>query len=260
MSGRVRRTRARRADLSQHFLRTARAARLVQITSIDQSDFVIEIGAGRGALTEPLVHRAGKLRAVEIDRYLAGQLQHRYGQKVDVVAADFLSLELPDEPYKVIGNIPYARTTEIVRKLVGARSPPEEAWLIVQRELAWRFCGQPYGPESLWSLRLKPGWHVEILDRLSPNEFNPPPKVQSVLLWLSRRGHALLSPAERRVYDEVLAGVFSEGATIRQAFRPWLSKIQLRRLAEDLRFDLNADISTLVFEQWLGVVRFVCRK
>ena len=261
MSGRLRQTRARRADLSQHFLREARAARLVKATSITHSDFVIEIGAGRGALTKPLLKRTRQLRAVEIDPYLAEKLRASLGDQTEVVAADFLRLQLPDCSYKVIGNIPFSVTTEIVRKLVDAPNPPEDAWLVVQREPAWRLCGRPYTPETLWSLRLKPQWHIEIIDRLQRNDFDPPPKVDSVLLWMSRRGRPLLSRKETRRHDEILSSVFgSRHRSIGPTFRPWLSKLQLRRLARDLKFDVDANISTLVFEQWLGIVRLASRQ
>ena len=136
-------------------------------------------------------------------------------------------------------------------------TPPVDAWLIVQRELAQRLCGRPYTNETLWSLRLKPRWHVEILDRLKRTDFDPPPSVDSVVLWLSNRGRSLMTGSESRVYLGIIESAFQNGGTLRQAVRPWLSKIQFRRLATDLRFEVTAEPSSLQFEQWLGIVRFV---
>ena len=257
MSGRQRPTRTRRADLSQHFLRKARATRLIQATSISDSDFVIEIGAGRGALTEPLLRKAGRLLAIELDQYLAQKLSADFGGQVEILAADFLTIRLPEDLYKIVGNVPYSITTQIIRKLVEAPNPPTDGWLIVQRELAYRFCGRPYTSESLWSLRLKPYWHIEILDRLRRNDFDPPPSVDSVLLWLSHRGRPLLVGSESALYLEVIESAYRKGTTLKHAIRPWLSKIQIRRLASDLNFDLDEKPSALQFEQWLGIVRFI---
>lgn len=257
MSGRARPTRSRRADLSQHFLRAGRAARLIAATSIDVSDFVIEIGAGRGALTRPLARRTRRLLAVEVDPHLARKLRMDLGDAAEVHNGDFLKLALPRHTYKIVGNLPYAITTRVITRLVDASVPPDDAWLVVQREPAHRLCGLPYTNESLWSLRLKPHWHVEIIDRLARTDFDPPPSVDSVVLWMSKRDRPLLGNHEWRLYLRIIESAYRHGGTLRQATRPWLSKLQLRRLARDLRFGIDDRPSSLTFEQWLGLFRFV---
>ena len=256
MSGRDRPTRSRRADLSQHFLREASARRLVQATSISKADLVIEIGAGRGALTKPLIKRAGKVVAVEYDEFLADKLKRTYGKTAKVVAADFLKFQLPSTDYSVIGNVPYARTTEIIRKLVNEANPPRDTWLVVQREVANRLCGRPFAKESHWSLRVKPFWHLEILDRVNRTEFDPPPSVDSVFLHMSNRDRALILERDRADYFDMLEQAFRDNAAVKQALRQRLSKLQVRRLAYDLRFDVDSFASDLMFEQWLGIFRF----
>jgi 23S rRNA (adenine-N6)-dimethyltransferase len=138
-------------------------------------------------------------------------------------------------------------------------TPPDDAWLVVQREAAHRFCGRPYVAESLWSLRLKPSWHVEIVDRLRRTDFDPPPSVESVLLWLNRRDRPLLRDTERRIYQRFIELAFSGNRSIGQTTRPWLSKLEVQRLGRDLCFAPDAPPSMLAFEQWLGIVRFVHR-
>jgi 23S rRNA (adenine-N6)-dimethyltransferase len=228
--------------------------------SIRAADFVIEIGPGHGALTKPLVARAHHVRAVELDPFLADKLRRRFGGAAEVETGDFLHSDLPLRPYKVVGNVPYSLTTAIVRKVIEDRSPPEDAWLIVQREFAWRLCGRPYTNETLWSLQLKPCWHIEIVDRLRRTDFDPPPGVDSVMLWLARRGRPLLTDRAATLYHHIVEAAYRNGAaSIRQAVRPWLSKAQVQRLARDLRFAGDSAATTLGFEQWLGIVRFVAR-
>ena len=256
MSGRRRPTRQRRAELSQHFLRDASAARLVRATSITHTDLVVEIGPGRGALTKPLAKQAGAVLAVELDRYLANKLVASSSDNVEIVAADFLDFDLPTQAYSVVANIPFSKSTEIVRKLADAANPPLDAWLVVQKELANRLCGPPYAKESLWSLRLKPFWHLEIVSRLNKNEFDPPPAVDSVFLLLKHRGRVLVGTKERQAYFELLDTAFKQHGSLAQALRSHISKRQLKRLASDLNFSPTAHASDLSFEQWLGVFRF----
>lgn len=258
MSGRQRR-RARRADLSQHFLRKgATAARLVRRTLIDATDLVVEIGAGRGALTHHLADRAGRVIAVELDARLAAALENRVASNVVVVPQDFLEFELPSQPYVVFGNVPYARTSDIVRKLTEAQDPPSDAWLVTQQEAAYRFIGAPYRHETLWSLRLKPFWQLEVIDRLRRTDFDPPPAVDSVMLWLARRSRPLLTPLEETLWTELLTHGFGSGETLHQGMRRWLTKTQLKRLATDLKFSVEDRAPSLAFEQWLGILRFLC--
>jgi 23S rRNA (adenine-N6)-dimethyltransferase len=250
----------RRAELSQHFLRKgATPARLVHGTTISRADLVVEIGAGRGALTLPLSRRAQRVIAVEIDDALIANLRGQFDDRVQIIRGDFLQMELPTAPYKAFGNVPFSRTTDIVSRLVRAPNPPHDAWLVVQREAAHRFCGPPYVRESLWSLRLKSGWHVEIVDRLRRVDFDPPPSVESVLLWLHRRDRPLLDESERHLYEQLIERAYTANLSLNRTTGPWLSKLQLRRLANDLRFDYDCAPSMLGFEQWLALVRFIRR-
>ena len=193
---------------------------------------------------------------MELDRHLAAGLRRRQGANLQVISADFLAFDLPAEPYSVIGNVPFARTTEIIRKLSGDARPPRDAWLVVQRELANRMCGLPYGKETLWSLRLKPVWHLEIVARLKKAEFDPPPSVESVFLHMSHRGRAIIHRHEMQAYIDLIEDAFNRNMPLAKTLRSKLSKIQLRRLATDLRFSVDDMPANLTFEQWLGVFRF----
>jgi 23S rRNA (adenine-N6)-dimethyltransferase len=250
----------RRAELSQHFLRKgATAAELVASTSIQPSDLVVEIGAGRGALTRALVGRCARLIAVEIDQALAADLRRDLDGRAEVVTADFLAFEPPRAPYKVIGNLPFSRTTEIVRSLTQARRAPEDAWLVVQREAARRLVGAPYGRETLLSLWTKPGWHCEIVRDLRRSDFEPPPAVESALLWLMRRERPLVAGRHLALYRRFTAAVLGAGVGAARALSPWLTRTQIARLAHDLHFDPVRPPSALRFEQWLAIFRFVAR-
>ena len=251
----------RRADLSQHFLRSrALASSLITQAPVTRRDLVVEIGPGRGILTGELARRCRKVIAVEFDRALCQGLRSRFrgNTRISIVQADFLRFPLPDTPYKVLGNIPFNRTTAIVRRLVQAPLPPEDAWLVVQREAAERFAGGPYCRETLPSLLLKPWWQVEIARRLRRTDFDPPPNVEAVVLWLARRTRPLVDPSEATHYRRFIRTCFGRGDhTIRRCLRSEFTRKQVHRLSRDLRFDPSGPPSSLTFDQWLGLFRFL---
>ena len=177
--------------------------------------------------------------------------------RITIVQADFLRFRLPDGPYKVVGNIPFNRTAAIVRRLVQARTPPEDAWLVVQREAAERFAGGPYCRETQSSLLLKPWWQAEIARRLRPTDFDPPPRVQSVALWLARRTRPLVDRSQAADYRRFIRTCFGPGGhTISRCLRSEFTRTQVHRLGRDLRFYPSGPPSRLTFDQWLGLFRF----
>ena len=250
----------RRADLSQHFLRSrALASSLITQAPVTRRDLVVEIGPGRGILTGELARHCREVVAVEFDRALCQGLRSRFrdNTRITIVQADFLRFRLPDAPYKVVGNIPFNRTAAIMRRLVQAPSPPDDAWIVVQREAAERFAGGPYCRESLPSLLLKPWWQVEIARRLQRTDFDPPPNVEAVVLWLARRTRPLVDRSQATEYQRFIRTCFGRGDhTIRRCLRSEFTRTQVHRLSRDLRFDPSGPPSGLTFDQWLALFRF----
>ncbi len=174
-----------------------------------------------------------------------------------IVEADFFRMHPPDAPYKVFSNVPYSRTADIVRHLRDAGTPPDEAILILQTEAAGRFAGHPAGVETRQSLLLKPRWHVEVIRRLARTDFDPPPSVDSAVLWMARRGTPLISRSEERLYQRLVNEAFGgAGTDVAAGLQKFLSRTQITRLARDLGFRITDKPSSLTFDQWLGVFRY----
>src|SRR5205814_1881677 len=131
--------------------------------------------SGRGAITDHLARRAGRVLAIEVDPYLANVLAHRYtdSPNVRVAQADFLHFSLPATDFVVVANIPFNETAAIIRKLAASHS--RDMWLVVQREAAHRYAGYPWSVETLQSLLMKPWWHVEIAGFPRRSDFVPAP-------------------------------------------------------------------------------------
>jgi 16S rRNA (adenine1518-N6/adenine1519-N6)-dimethyltransferase len=192
--------------LGQHFLASPDAAvRIVGALGDISQSTVLEIGPGQGILTSMLAKNARRLIAVELDRVLAAQLRLKFGMsrnteiiEADVLSIDFDSLfgpkpglgrpgiELKPEPVKVVGNLPYYITSEILLRLFEFSRYFETVVIMVQREVADRVAAAPGSRDyGLLSATAQLHASVENLFTLPPAAFNPPPKVHSSVLRLT---------------------------------------------------------------------------
>jgi 16S rRNA (adenine1518-N6/adenine1519-N6)-dimethyltransferase len=189
-----------KAPLGQNFLADASAARhIVDALGNIGSSVVVEIGAGRGALTKLLAARAGHLVATELDEMLASKLRVAYAgqQNVEIVQANFLKVSLPDmlkgsekplpsSRVKVVGNLPYYITSDILLRLFEQHEFIETAVLMVQREVADRIAAEPASRDyGLLTCTTKLFADVERLFTLPPLAFSPPPQVHSSVIRLT---------------------------------------------------------------------------
>lgn len=173
--------------LGQHYLIDARIInRIIAGCPLSRADTVVEIGAGLGALTEPLAQRAGRVIAVEVDRRVCALLQERMARQpnVTVVHEDILRWSWERNPGAVVvGAIPYVLTTPIFLRLCEARRDIREAVLLLQQEVAQRLIARPgtkaYGRLSVLSQYC---WDVKTLLAVPRSAFFPPPAVDSVCL------------------------------------------------------------------------------
>jgi 16S rRNA (adenine1518-N6/adenine1519-N6)-dimethyltransferase len=179
--------------LGQNFLVDGQAAqRIVAALGEIAGRTVVEIGPGRGAITETLAPRAKHVVAVELDRELAAGLRERFeAARVTVVEQDVLRFDFAAaaaaaaQRLRVAGNLPYAITSPIVLKLAASHAALDLAVLMVQREVAERMTAtagsRDYG---LLSVTMQMYGPVEQLFTLPPSAFSPPPKVHStVFRW-----------------------------------------------------------------------------
>jgi 16S rRNA (adenine1518-N6/adenine1519-N6)-dimethyltransferase len=194
-----------RPKLGQHFLvDSGAAARIVEALGDISESTVLEIGPGRGALTAMLARRARRLIAIEIDRVLAAQLRMNFSQEPnveiiegDVLAIDFHTLFGPKpgstrpginhqpEPVRVVGNLPYFITSDILLRLFEFRQYFETLVLMVQREVAKRLAAAPGRSDyGLLSATAQLYARVEELFTLPPSAFSPPPRVDSTVVRL----------------------------------------------------------------------------
>ena len=196
----------RKQRLGQNFLIDRQAARRIVEALGDVSNrSVIEIGPGRGVLTDLLLPRARRVIGIELDRVLAAQLRMRYAtrQNVEILESDFVTAEFPSmvgrkpgplhdlrptqpETVDVVGNLPYYITSDIVLRILELHQNIERAVIMVQREVADRIAAEPGSRDyGLLSATAQLFARVENLFTLPPSAFSPPPQVHSSVLRLT---------------------------------------------------------------------------
>jgi len=210
--------------LGQNFLEDKTIAeKIVKAANLRPSDFVIEIGPGKGILTEELAKRAKKVIAIEIDERLADYLRKKFSSRgatpasgqgsasgganqknIEIIHADILKMNLLElienyklsgcarsgearqiTSYKIIANLPYYATSPIIRLFLETECPPREMILMVQKEVAERITAPP-GKMSILSVSVQYYAKPEILFYVNKESFNPVPEVDSAVIRVTQ--------------------------------------------------------------------------
>ncbi len=240
---------------SQNFLRDPQfVASLVNMANISPDDTVIEIGPGKGIITEQLSKKADRVIAIEYDTELVQGLREKFSDSsnVDVLEGDFLKWPLPSYKYKVFSNIPFEYTSRIVDKLLVSPNSPEDAFLIMQDLAAKRFMGKfAGGKDSQVSILLQPFYDVAILQRIDKHQYIPTPNVDTVLARFMKREYPLIDNKETQEYrDFVIFGYNQWEPTLLDAFKDVFSYNQTKIIKRNLKIEgkkpSDIDINTWV--------------
>ncbi|HEX4683098.1 MAG TPA: 16S rRNA (adenine(1518)-N(6)/adenine(1519)-N(6))-dimethyltransferase RsmA [Gemmatimonadaceae bacterium] len=203
-----------RKSLGQHFLNDKRILqRIVDALELSGDEIVIEIGPGRGSLTELLVPRARSLILIEYDRMLAANLRQRYATTptVRVIEADVLTVDLgaaAGGPYRLVGNVPYYITTPILFHALAAPRPDRAVYL-VQREVADRIVAAPGSADyGALSVNVQGFARAQSLFRVAPGSFLPPPKVEGAVIRIEPRTDPVVGVEEEAAFRRFVQDAF----------------------------------------------------
>ena len=223
-----------RKSLGQHFLTDRRIlTRIADALHVQPGETVLEIGPGRGALTDILAERAGRLVAIEYDRALAEILRARYAKRSNVLIAeaDVLEVslgELAAGPYALVGNVPYYITTPILFHAL-AHPRAERSVYLVQKEVADRLSAKA-GTKEYGALTVNVAGvaKAETLFKVSATSFSPPPKVESAVVRITPLVDPIVSAEEERPFRLLVQSAFG------------LRRKQLRRVLRTV-YSLSAE-------------------
>jgi len=268
--------------LGQHFLNSdSFAAQIVDALGDASQNTVLEIGPGRGAITSLLSTRARRLIAVELDRVLAAQLRLQFGmsRNVEVIEADILSIDfdslfgpkpglgrpgmdLKPQPARVVGNLPYGITSDILLRLFEYAKYFETLVVMVQREVADRIAAEPGGSEyGMLSATAQLYARVEKLFTLPPGAFNPPPKVHSTVLRLTLEPkQEELGVAGDGFIDFLRLSFGQKRKTLWNNLKTGFKEASLRQALAEAKIKPSARAETLSLEQSAALYRALHRE
>lgn len=247
-----------RKRFGQHFLvDPAVIERIVAAIDPRPGEALVEIGPGRGALTGPLLARAGSLTAIELDRDLAARLRKTRGLAVveaDVLAVDFAALAGADvhRKLRVVGNLPYNISTPILFHLLAASDVIADQHFMLQKEVVARMAASPGGKDyGRMTVMLQWRYDVEHLLDVPPTAFEPPPRVDSAVVRMTPL--ATPAPVDPALLREIVTVAFSQRRKLlRHTLGRWLDQradapaFDIQRRAEEVPVNEYIALATAV--------------
>lgn len=254
--------------LGQNFLRDESVLeKIIQVSSPQEADFVLEIGPGEGVLTEKLAQGAKKVLAIELDDKLIAPLQEKFSSlsTVDIIHGDILKINLPEilasegstfgfpkvEPsYKLIANIPYYITSPIIRLFLEQENQPQEMILMIQKEVAQRIVA-PKGQMSILAVSVGYYASAEILFTVGKECFSPVPKVDSAVIRIipTRKYNKL---ADKKFFRIVKAGFSAKRKTLLNnlATSLQIKKEVVEKILTSISLNSNTRAQELTISDW----------
>ena len=258
-----------RKQFGQHWLKDETVLeQIILAAQLKQSDRILEIGPGTGALTDKLLSKVSALVSVEIDRDLCKKLVHKYGDRDNFLLAqdDFLKLNLDalltnfpkfQNPNKVVANIPYNITGPILTKLLGKIATPsahqyESIVLLVQKEVGERLVATP-GTKSFGALSIRVQYlaSCKIICDVPAKAFYPPPKVDSVVVKLRPRQVAHPANNPRQLETSIKLGFANRRKMLRNNLKSIIDTKDCNLLLEKLNFNPQCRAEDLSLENWI---------
>lgn len=233
--------------LGQNFLVDDNIAKkIVASLEIERNNTIIEIGPGRGVLTKYIQELTDNFYAVELDRSIFEDLKLKYGKSINLIHKDFLKIDFDSDirsddrsvKFKVIGNIPYNITTEILFRLFESADRIDSAVLMMQKEVAKRLTAVP-DTKDYGILAIQTQLHTvpKILFNVPPTAFFPKPNVFSSIVKLDFK-RDLSGIKDRRLFKELVRESFGQRRkTMRNSLKKFFERNELE--SENVNFDLS---------------------
>ncbi len=243
-------------SLGQHFLKNESIIqKIVESLSSHSFNNLVEVGPGAGALTKELIKiKDINFLAVELDEEKVVYLKNQYPILADkIISKSFLDIEMPfNEPFTVIGNFPYNISTQILFKILDWKESVPVIIGMFQKEVAERVAS-PSGSKvyGVISVFMQAYYDVEYLFDVAPDCFNPPPKVMSGVIRLTKKQTPLVVKSERAFWVLVKTAFNQRRKTLRNALKGQFSP-------EELQKDIfNRRAETLSVEEFASLTFFM---
>lgn len=243
-------------SLGQNFLKSEMALKkIIEAGEIKPNDIVLEIGPGKGALTEKILEKTSKVIAVEKDQELFEMLQKKFvkeiaEKKLILINEDILKFNVL-RSYKIIANIPYNITGAILKKFLTEKNQPERLVLMVQHEVAKRIVAFNK-KESLLSISVKAYGEPKMIMKVPARYFSPAPKVDSTIIAIkniSREFFGGNKINEKKFWEIVKAGFAHKRKMLTGNLKPLLGN-HISQTLKQAKIKENIRAEDISLEQW----------
>ena len=247
----------------QNFLHNdAIISNIVDAINPEPDENLVEIGPGLGALTEPVIERAGKLSVVELDRDLAHRLRHHPFlaphltiHEVDALKFDFSELAKPDHPLRIFGNLPYNISTPLIFHLLTFKDQVKDMHFMLQKEVVERMASGP-GCKAYGRLSIMTQYQCQVIPvmEIGPEAFKPAPKVDSAIVRLIPHREIRNPVKDINALNTVCLTAFNQRRkTIRNSFKKLIGAEQLT----DLCIDPGLRPENLALDDYINLANFI---
>ncbi|MFQ5468686.1 MAG: 16S rRNA (adenine(1518)-N(6)/adenine(1519)-N(6))-dimethyltransferase RsmA [Gammaproteobacteria bacterium] len=243
-----------RKRFGQNFLHDQRVIdQIIQSINPVSGEHIVEIGPGKGALTEPLLQATGSLDVVELDRDLIPILENNLGtsgnlhiHNTDALKFDFGTLIKEKSKLRVVGNLPYNISTPLIFHLLEFSEHITDMHFMLQKEVAERICASPGGKSyGRLSVMVQIYCHADILFHVMPESFTPKPKVESAIIRLTPYNKPVVDVTDKKQFAQLVTMAFSQRRkTIRNTLRNVLTIEEIEAAGVDPK--LRAENLTLI--------------
>ena len=260
-------------SLGQNFLTDQRVIqRIVEALAPKSDETIVEIGPGRGALTNALLDKAGRLVAIEFDRNLIPILEESFGERQnftlvqsDALITEFCEVIRPATKARVVANLPYNIATAILQRLIEQRRCLTEMVLMLQREVVERITAGPgSGERGYLSVLVQTYCETEKLFDVAPSSFRPAPKIWSSILRLVVRPQPAAEVQNEKILLQVVSAGFAQRRktilnNLRNAPSPLREIVKSHGGASivlcQAEVDLQRRAETLTLDEWARITR-----
>ncbi len=254
-------------SLGQNFLKSKVALfKMLEAGEVNDADTILEVGPGKGALTEKLLEKAKKVIAVEKDDRLISFLQEKFvaevtAGKLAIVHEDILDFtpsdhQLATQNYKIIANIPYYITGQFLRKFLETANQPEKIVVMVQKEIADRIVARD-GKENLLSLSIKAFGAPKKIMKVDKENFSPSPKVDSAILLIDKISKSFFLDnkiTEENFFTVIHAGFAHKRKMLFGNLKSIFSNKDLTQIFTTCGIPVKARAEDLPLQKWVPLI------
>lgn len=239
--------------------------KIVESAELSQKDTVLEVGPGTGNLTEKILNTGAKLIAVEADSDLLNGLKLRFAnhKNFELINQDILKFDPSPLPpgYKLVANIPYYLTSNLIRKFLESANAPERMVLLLQKEVAQRIAAGP-GDMSLLAFSVQYYARPQYIMDVKKELFDPIPKVDSALIRMIHNASPLFKADTKKLFRLVKAGFGEKRKTLRNSLSGGLQldTKTTANILHDCGIEPNKRAQELSMGDWQKLYEYMSRE